>query len=268
MIEELENILIENIREIPEGPISLLLSGGIDSSLVLALIRKVYPDIQVHSFTLAKSRDYPDIIYAREVAVLFGTEHHEIILSDEEYSDFENDFNKINKYGLKGDINVYILCSIAKRYSNILVTGDGGDECFGGYWLHEYPLGHKETGAIKSFEEIHPEPGKHIEEMVRLGLRDKLFKEKSATVDFEGVWNYFIDRLAPKHLAPLLHTAEALNIKVFTPLWSESVLNFMKQLSYTERIGRKIEKEFAKKYLPSSVIERESIGFDISLEKA
>jgi len=266
MIENLEDIIIGNIRQIPGKPLSLLLSGGIDSSLVLALIRKTYPEVPVYTFTLAKSKEYPDMIFAREVAGLFGTEHHEIILRDEEYRKFQKDFNKINLYGLKGDINVYILCSIAKKYSDIIVTGDGGDECFGGYWLHEYPLGHKETGQIRSFEEIHPESKKYIGEMVRLGFRDCLFKEKSDARDFEEVWDYFVERLAPKHLAPLLHTAEVLDIKVFTPLWSESVLCFMRQLPYTEKIGRKVEKELAKKYLPASVIERESIGFDAALE--
>lgn len=265
MIQDLEDIIIRNIRQIPEKPLSVLLSGGIDSSLVLALIRKTWSELPVHTFTLAKSTDYPDIIFAREVAGLFGTEHHEIILSDDEYRNFERDFSKINVYGLKGDINIYILCSIAKKYSDIIVTGDGGDECFGGYWLHEYPLGHKETGAIKSFEEIHPDPRKHIEEMVRLGFRDKLFKEKSIAKDFEGVWHYFIERLAPKHLAPLLNTAEALKIKVFTPLWSVSLLYYMRRLPYKERLGRKIEKELASHYLPYSVIQRESIGFDVAL---
>jgi asparagine synthetase B (glutamine-hydrolysing) len=266
MVNELEDIIVENIRQIPEKPLALLLSGGIDSSLVLALLRKTFPDLPVTTLTLAKTKEYPDIIHAREVASLFGTDHHEIILSDEEYRNFETEFSKIDLYGLKGDINVYILCSIAKMYSDIIVTGDGGDECFGGYWLHKYPLGHKETGEIKSFEEIHPEPGKHIEEMVRLGFRDKLYKEKSNARDFEGVWNYFIERLAPKHLAPLLNTAEALNIKVFTPLWSESVLDFLRLLPHTKKIERKIEKELARKYLPDSVIDRESIGFDLALE--
>lgn len=267
MIEELENIIIENIKKIPEGPISLLLSGGIDSSLVLALIRKVHPEIPIYTFTLAKSKDYPDILYAREVANLFRTEHHEIILTDKEYQEFENDFKKIDRYKLKGDINVFILCSVAKKYSKTIVTGDGGDECFGGYWLHEYPLGHKETGSIKSFEEIHPEPAIHILEMVKSGFRDSLFKEKSSPKDFEAVWNYFIERLAPKHMAPLLNTAETLKVEVFTPLWSDSLLNFIRGIPYTEKIRRKTEKEMAKKYLPASIIGRESIGFDVALSK-
>ncbi len=266
MIENLENIIIKNIKQIPKKPISLLLSGGIDSSLVLALIRKVYPDIPVHTFTLAKSTDYPDILFARKVAKMFGTIHNEIILSKVQLQGYKVEFEKINKFGLKGDINVFILCKIAKAFSNIIVTGDGGDECFGGYWLHEYPLGHKETGAVKIFEEIHPEPRRHIEEMVRLGFRDCLFKDKSTPNDYESVWNYFIDRLAPKHLAPLVNTGNALNLEIFTPLWSESILNFMKQLHYTEKIGRRIEKELAIKYLPIFVIERVSIGFDIATD--
>lgn len=266
MIDELENIIVENIRKIPEVPISLLLSGGIDSSLVLALVRNVYPKIPIFTFTLAKSKEYPDIIYAREVANLFRTEHHEIIPTDQEYQEFHNDFEKIDLYKLKGDINVFILCSIAKRYSNVIVTGDGGDECFGGYWLHEYPLGHKETGTIKSFDEIHPEPAKHIKEMVKLGFRKNLFKEKSNPNDFEAVWNYFIERLAPKHLVPLLNSVNVLDIYVYTPLWSRSLINFMLQLPYKEKIGRKIEKKLAKKYIPESIIKRESIGFDLALE--
>jgi hypothetical protein len=102
--------------------------------------------------------------------------------------------------------------------------------------------------------------------MVRLGFRDCLFKEKSDARDYEEVWEYFVERLAPKHLAPLLNIAKALNIKVFTPLWSELILDFIRQLPYIEKIGRKIEKELAKEYLPVSVIERESIGFDVAID--
>lgn len=267
MIEELEKIIIQNIREIPEVPLSLLLSGGIDSSLVLALLRKVYPQLPISTFTLAKSKDYPDVVFAREIADLFGTEHNEIILSDEIYRNFLGEYEKVRQYNFKGDINVYILCRLAKKFSATIVTGDGGDECFGGYWLHEYPLGHKETGSVKSFEEIHPAPRKHIEEMVNMGFRNFLFKEKSNAEDYDAVWEYFVQCLAPRHLAPLIHTANILNIQVYTPLFSEVFVNFMRALPYSERNGRKIEKQLASKYLPKSVVERESIGFDVALEQ-
>ena len=268
LIKDLEKIIIRNIRKIPEIPLSFLLSGGIDSSLVLALIRKVYPKVSISTFSLAKSKDYTDMVFARKIADLFETEHNEIIISDEEYRKFLTEYNKVKRYDFKGDINVYILSSFAREFSNIIVTGDGGDECFGGYWLHQYPLGHKETGTIKSFEEIHPTPRKYLKEMLNMGFRDFLLKEKSQKEDYDIIWEYFVKIMAPRHLSPLWHTAKVLNIEVYTPLFSERLINFMRNLPYTERVGRKIEKELALIYLPESVVERESVGFDIALDTA
>lgn len=262
----MEKIIIQNIRRIPEVPLSVLLSGGIDSSLVLALLRKVYPRVPISTFTLAKSKDYPDMVFAHNIADLFETEHNEIILSDEEYIKFLDEYTRVKQYDFKGDINVYILCYFAKAFSSTIITGDGGDECFGGYWLHRYPLGHKETGMIKSFEEIHPIPRKYLKEMVNMGFRDFLYKEESQKEDYDAVWEYFVKIMAPKHLAPLLHTAKVLSIEVCTPLFSERIISLMRNLAYTKRVGRKIEKELALMYLPKSVVERESIGFDVALE--
>jgi len=267
LIRELEKIIIKNIKEIPQGSLSLLLSGGIDSSLVLALLRKVYPERTIHTFSLSRKETYPDTIFSCEVSKMFDTDHHQIILSDSEFNEFQREYDKVKKHNLKGDVNVYILCSIASNYSKVIVTGDGGDECFGGYWLHKHPLGHKENGAIESFEEIHPKPRKYLKEMVDLGLRNFLFKEKSQEEDYDAVWEYFVRVMAPQHLEPLLHTAKVLNIEVYTPLFSESLISFMRKLPYKERIGRKIEKELAMNYLPRSILDRKSIGFDVALDK-
>lgn len=267
MIRELEKIIIKNIKEIPQGSLSLLLSGGIDSSLVLALLRKVYPDREIHTFSLSRSITYPDTIFSRKVSRMFDTDHHQIILSNSEFHEFQREYVKVKKYDYKGDVNVFILCSIARNYSKVIVTGDGGDECFGGYWLHKHPLGHKENGLIKSFEEIHPKVRKYLKEMVDLGFRDFLFKEKSQKEDYDAVWEYFVRVMAPQHLAPLLHTARVLNIDVYTPLFSEDLIKFLRKIPYKERVGRKIEKDLASKYLPEPILERKSIGFDVALDE-
>lgn len=267
MIWQLEKEIIRNIRSIPQVPLSLLLSGGIDSSLVLALIKKVYREIPIHTFSLARNEKYPDLAFAREVAEMFGTDHHEIILSNSEYDEFEREYDKIKQYNFKGDVNIYILCSIASEYSRVIVTGDGGDECFGGYWLHKYPLGHRETGRIKCCEDIHHDVKRHLKEMVRLGFRNYLYEAKSEKQDYDEVWEYFVEIMLPRHLEPLLHTAKVLNIDVYTPLFSENLVNFMRKLPCKERIDRKIERNLAAKYLPKPIIERESIGFDLALEK-
>ncbi|MGD0405990.1 MAG: asparagine synthase C-terminal domain-containing protein [Candidatus Bathyarchaeia archaeon] len=266
MIEQLENEIISNIRAIPKRPISLLLSGGIDSSLVLALIRQEYPEAPIHTFTLARNNDYPDIVYARKVAELFGTDHHEKILSNLELEKYSSEYNRVRQHSFRGDINVFILCSIARNYSKVIVTGDGGDECFGGYWLHKYPLGHKETGQIRRFEDIHPDSQKHLKEMVSLGFRDFLYQAKSSEDDYETVWEYFVKVLLPNHMEPLLHTAKVLNVDVYTPLFSTNLIAFLRTLPIKEITNRKIEKALASKYLPKSIIERKSMGFDVALE--
>ena len=265
MIEKLENEVMRNIRTIPKRPISLLLSGGIDSSLVLALVRKLYPEVPIHTFTLARSNDYPDVVYARHVAGLFGTIHHEKILSNLELEEYSSEYSNVRQNGFRGDINVFILCSIAREYSRVIVTGDGGDECFGGYWLHKYPLGHRETGQITRFEEVHPDSQKHLKEMVRLGFRDFLYKAKSTKEDYETVWEYFVKVLMPNHMEPLLHTARILNIDVYTPLFSKNLIDFLRMVPIEQRVNRKIEKSIASKYLPKSIIERKSMGFDNAL---
>ena len=266
MIRQLESEIVRNIRTIPREPLSLLLSGGIDSSLVLALIKREYPEIPIHTFSLARNYDYPDIMYARKIAELFGTNHHEKILSTSELEGCSKEYDRVRRHNFRGDINVYILCSIAREYSNVIVTGDGGDECFGGYWLHRYPFGHKETGQITRFEDIHPDSQKHLKEMVRLGFRDFLYKAKSEEGDYEAVWEYFVKVLLPNHMGPLLHTAKVLSADVYTPLFSENLIDFLRTLPIEERINRKIEKALATKYLPKSIVERKSIGFDVALE--
>jgi asparagine synthetase B (glutamine-hydrolysing) len=267
MIGKLENEIVNNIREIPKGPLTLLLSGGIDSSLVLALIRQEYPEVTIHTLTLAMNNTYPDILYAREVAELFGTIHHEKVISNFELEEYSSEYSRVRLHNFRGDINVYILCSLAREYSRIVVTGDGGDECFGGYFLHKYPLGHKETGQITRFEDIHPDSQKHLKQMVGLGFRDFLYKDKSKEEDREAVWEYFVRILLPNHMEPLLHTAKVLNVDVYTPLFSSSLVTFLRSIPIQERTNRKIEKTLASKYLPKSVIERKSMGFDVALEK-
>ncbi len=264
-LNELENIIIDEIRKIPKLPLSFLLSGGLDSSLILAFLRKIYPDLPIATFVLANTNEHPDLINAREIAKLFSTIHTEIVLSDNDVVKFSNEFNKIKKSDLKGDMNWFILFSYAKSFSNVIVTGDGGDECFGGYWLHKYPLGHKETGNIKVFSEIHSAPREHLSEMFNMGFRDFLFKEKSQKEDYKAVWEYYIKTIYSKQIDPLLYIANNLGVKIYSPLFSDKIVEFMRGLSYKERIDKKIEKELALKYLPESVVHRKKLALNVAL---
>ncbi len=65
----------------------------------------------------------------------------------------------------------------------------------------------------------------------------------------------------------LLHTSKIFNLKVYTPLFSKDLIDFLRSVPSEEKINRKIEKALAAKYLPQSIIERKSMGFDVALEK-
>jgi len=266
MKNELEGIINKNISKIPKVPLSFLLSGGLDSSLVLALIRKIYPDLPIMSFSLG-TKNHPDLINAKKMSELFRTKHKEIILTSEEFNQFSSEFNNIKQSNFNGDVYWYILCSYAKEFSNIIVTGDGGDECFGGYWLHQFPLGHKENGVMKSFEEIHPRPKAHLENMIKLGFRNFYFKEKSTEEDFNTVWEYYISRLGPDHLDIISYIAKDLGVSIYSPLCSSEVISFMRSQPYTERVNKKIERELATLYLPNDIISREKLALNVALEK-
>jgi len=265
IIQKLEDIIIQNIKKIPKVPLSFFLSGGLDSSLVLALLRKIYPEIPISTFCLARIENQ-DTISAQEIAKLFKTKHNEIIISDTEFNKFLNKYNKIKKYNHEGNINWFILSSYAKKFSDIIITGDGGDECFGGYWLHKYPLGHKENGIIKSFNEIHPRPKEHLQEMADMGFRDFLYKEKSQEKDYNAVWEYYIETINSKQIDPLLYIGKILNVKFYSPLFSEELIDFMRKMSFRERIDKKMERELALKYLPKSIITRKKIALHEALK--
>ena len=73
--------------------------------------------------------------------------------------------------------------------------------------------------------------------------------------------------MAPRHLSPLLHIGNVLDVNIHTPLFSDKLIQFVRNLPFYTRIDRKIEKGLSQKYLPQAVIKRKSIGFDLALEK-
>lgn len=132
-VEKAREILLDNIKKDLEGEskVALLLSGGIDSSVVLAALSKF--DAGINTYTLGFSEDDPDLLHARKLAEFYSTDHKEIILGDFP----EKVFQKIisNMENPNGDptlIPVRILIENAKGVNKIFV-GEGGDEVFGGY---------------------------------------------------------------------------------------------------------------------------------------
>lgn len=142
LTDELEALLEDAVRLqlVADVPVGVLLSGGIDSSLVTALAARVSSS-PVRTFTIAfpGHAEYDEGPYARLVASHFGTEHHELVAEPatvdllpmlaRQYDDPIADSSMVP---------TYLVSRLIRQHATVALGGDGGDELFGGYSL--YPL--------------------------------------------------------------------------------------------------------------------------------
>jgi len=136
LLAETRRLLEEAVlkRLMSDVPVGVYLSGGLDSSLVAALMRP--HTVELHSFT-AGMADAPDLAAARQVAEYLGTEHHELIYNEE---DVEKAIPDVIRYLesfdaplIRSAIPMYFLSRLASRYVKVILTGEGADELFAGY---------------------------------------------------------------------------------------------------------------------------------------
>ena len=134
--DELEHLLTESIkgRLISERPLGIFLSGGIDSSVVAALTSKLV-DSPIKSFSLGfEDSTFNEADRAAKSASLLGTEHKQIFLEVSPDWIFK-DMPKILDYPFADSsfIPTYFLSEFAAKEVTVVLSGDGGDEGFGGY---------------------------------------------------------------------------------------------------------------------------------------
>ncbi|MCK5506325.1 MAG: asparagine synthase (glutamine-hydrolyzing), partial [Thermodesulfovibrionia bacterium] len=134
--DSFERLLSESVymRTVSDVPIGVYLSGGMDSSAIVAFLKKNGID-DINTFTIKFNRPgYDESEYAKIVANRFRTTHHEFSIP-------ELTFDEINKvicsldepFGDPSYIPTYFLSRITSDYVKVILSGDGGDEILGGY---------------------------------------------------------------------------------------------------------------------------------------
>ena len=137
---DLLNLLRDVVRDqlISDVPLGAFLSGGVDSSLVVALMSEV-TDQPVKTFSVGfAEKSYNELPFARIIADRFKTDHHEIIMNP----DAIESVHAMTKYfdepfADSSAVAVFAVSELARKHVKVALSGDGGDEVFGGYATYQ-----------------------------------------------------------------------------------------------------------------------------------
>ncbi|MGE5617457.1 MAG: asparagine synthase (glutamine-hydrolyzing) [Candidatus Woesearchaeota archaeon] len=136
LAHELRGRLENSVRAhmLADVPVGVLLSGGVDSSVLTALAAKVSP-YRVSTFSIGfRERSFNELDLARQVAARYGTDHHELVVAPhvaELLPKLVASFDE--PFADSSAIPTYLVSELAAEHVKVVLSGEGGDELFGGY---------------------------------------------------------------------------------------------------------------------------------------
>lgn len=168
-------------RLVSDVPLGLFLSGGIDSSAIVAVAARLSGPRALKTFTIGfPDASYDERPFARAVAECYGTEHAEAVFSAEDVKALLSDVGGLLDEPLVDSsfLPTYVLSRFARRSVTVVLSGDGGDELFCGYptflaergarWVRRLPRW-VQTGATWAVNRLPPSP--------RYGSAESLLKQ-------------------------------------------------------------------------------------------
>ena len=124
------------LRLVADVPVGACLGGGLDSSLVVALMKRLRHGDEVQTFSagFADPR-FDELPYARQASALIGTVHHEVMVAADDFRDLWSrlTWHRDGPIGEPADVAIYRIATVARRSVKVLLSGEGSDELFGGH---------------------------------------------------------------------------------------------------------------------------------------
>ena len=147
---DVEELIADSVNRqmIADVPVGVFLSGGVDSSLVAALMRRLGGRTHTYSVGFGEARD--ELGKAARVAAALGTEHVEIAVSAEDALRAIDDLVEIydEPFADAAAVPTYVMSLRARQDVTVVLTGEGGDELFGGYRRYLVEQAHKQYSRL------------------------------------------------------------------------------------------------------------------------
>ncbi len=282
--QKIENSILNEIQTKLDGnTTSIALSGGVDSTLMLALLRKVKPAQKIHAVSIKFSNSVDETPAASKIAEKFNAEHHIIHL--ENYLSELPKAISIIKLPF-WDLHWYYVVKKAKTLSKTLISGDGGDELFTGY-----------TFRYKKFLSLTTENSSPLEKTkayLECHVRDRVPDQSDIfTNKCNFSWNDIYEKLLPffdndlsritqvclaDYNGKLLYNFNPINTRIInyfemnllTPLLNDELLTSAPHIPSVQKydvqndIGKLPLRELLEKHHASSLVGKQKLGFNVN----
>jgi asparagine synthase (glutamine-hydrolysing) len=230
-------------RLMSDVPLGMFLSGGVDSSTIAALIKRMASG-PVKTFAVGyRETAYSELGYARQVAESIGTDHHEVTVGADEF------FQALPRLIWHEDepvvwpssVSLYFVSKLAAQQVKVVLTGEGSDELFGGYGRYRYYLlNSRWLGAYKLLPGAVRKAiasGIQHSPLISRDLRRKLghtFLGRGA--EFESLYlDSFYSAFSGLELAPLMKRGGASPYENFLTYWNGRSGSILNRLLYADQ---------------------------------
>lgn len=282
--EKTKELLLSSIkyRMISDVPVGTYLSGGLDSSLITVLMALLSPK-PVKTFSVGfKGESFNEFKYARKVAKLFNTEHHELLLDGKTYLDAARETIRFKDAPLAVPFEVSgtLLSKELKKHITVVLAGEGADELFGGYGrifrsgydlerIHKGVAGTLEKNLLKKYSDLNKKtivdhflslysyfPENEKKELIKQGVVEKYSSDFLNKIFFEAVFKevsglsyeeQIMHVFERSHLLGLLHRLDtdsmAFSVEAREPYVDHRLIEYVSSLPLSYKMRWKSEKD-------------------------
>jgi asparagine synthase (glutamine-hydrolysing) len=225
-LERVRGALIEavDLRMVSDVPLGAFLSSGVDSALVVAIMARELGHGQVRTYSLG-FRDSPDSEHegAREIAAELGTDHHELLLDPSGVDLLPTIAAALDEpNGDSSCLPVHLLSEFTRRHVTVALSGDGGDELFGGYGrygdaLHEAADPLRQLRSLRRDRRLWSRGQAYVGARVML-MPEHLVEPMTGRLDDEvaGMLRAWRDEVNDRS-RPLIHAMRGLDAGTYLP---------------------------------------------------